>query len=231
MKKLLAIMISLFVLTFLVACQGESESKITEESAKQSIASENVQESEEPEEPEDPEKKEEGLEVINSTKDLVQTSYAENIPWTNDTQQWAIIELDCGPGADWKENRDYYINKYFSDMTREERNNIKHYVEVEHNPYLFIPRYVATNTVTKMYRDWDEDGEEKEGKTLFSVKNGVPFTAEIQEPPFDFDPIYKLKNDVGYEYVQQQDLSGEPPVSNPDEDIFLDLTEWQYFIY
>ncbi len=157
-----------------------------------------------------------------------QTNYADNIPWKNDNQQWAIIDLSVGPYSNWKDNRNYYINKYFIEMPLEDRLNIKHYEEKQHHMYLFVPRYKTTNTITHMSIDWDNDYNLKEEGALWSIGYGLPFTAGVEDPAGDFPPILKIKNNKGYEFIISQNLSDTPGLELEGEAV-LDLTEWQYY--
>ncbi len=163
-----------------------------------------------------------------------QTSYADNIPFWLNSQEWAIIDLSVGPYSDWKDNRNYYIDKYFIEMPREDRLNIKHYresQESDYHKYLIIPRHKTTNTVAMMgWKDNVFGSGFAESGTLCSVGNGVPFSVGVYDPIGDFLPILKLKNNEGCEFVINQNLLGTIG-GEFDNDKVLDLTEWKYSRY
>ena len=157
-----------------------------------------------------------------------QTGYADNIPWKSDRQQWAIIDLKCGPYSDWRMNRNYYIDKYFIEMPLADRLNIKHYAEnePEHHMFLFVPRYKTANTITVAYVDFEEL-RTKEGASIWSIGSGFPFSVQFHDPPGDIHPILKIKNSKGHGFVIGQNLSDIPGMHLDDETV-LDLTEWEY---
>ena len=157
-----------------------------------------------------------------------QTVYADNIPWTSDKQLWAIIDLTCGPYSDWKMNRNYYINKYFIEMPESDRLNIKHYSNENHGmiEYLIVPRFKNTVSVTDAFLDYDYFVD-KHGTTLYTVYNGIPFSADIILPNGDFEPLFSLKDSDGKEVFILQNLSDDVEYNLKNEKI-LDLTEWKY---
>ena len=159
-----------------------------------------------------------------------QTNYADNIPFTSDSQMWAVIDLKVGPYSDWKANRTYYINKYFSGMSAQDRANITDYKDEEHHMYLFIPRFKTTNTIAKAYIDFDDNYKLREYDVLWSIGNGLPFSVEIEDPAGDMNPIMKIRDNCGNEFVVSQNFSDEPWETFEEYNV-LDLTEWKYLRY
>ena len=156
-----------------------------------------------------------------------QTSYADNIPFENDMQVWAIIDLKEGPYDDWHLNRNYYIDKYFIEMPQSDRDNIKNYCPYETYAsyvYLIIPRYKTANTAMSITFG--------EGDIIGTVENGTPFTLEMQIPASAYIPVFKIKTYTNWdkEFTVGQNMSGIPGIHLENEAV-LDLTEYDTDLY
>ena len=155
-----------------------------------------------------------------------ESDYLKNIPFENENQHWAFINLHCGPYEDSEDNRAYYIDKYFSHMSTKERDAIAHYTETDGfgHYYLIIPAHKATVTISEARLNYNNLVDEH-GKKVCTVENGIPFSVLMLDPPGDFHPILGLKDSDGRELFVSQNLSGIPGKELEDETI-LDLTEY-----
>ena len=151
--------------------------------------------------------------------------YTKNIPFSNKNQHWAFINLLYGPYDNWEDNRVYYIDKYFSYMSAEEKDAIKHYEGTDGfgHYYLIVPTHKATITISEARLN--DSGEQNHSKTICTVENGIPFSVQMMDPPGDYNAILGLKDSDGRELFIFQNSSDDPEREFENESI-LDLTEY-----
>ena len=94
------------------------------------------------------------------------TEYANTLPFDeiDDTSYWTVVYL--GNGENGKNAAKEYIEKLFSELSREKRRAISHYDYGGEKWYLVIPRYGDENELIK-------SGDEK---NLQKVYDGTPYT-------------------------------------------------------